>query len=99
MRDVLDNPNVQYVSNQLYTSGYEGSPDLGFYDGLNWDQYKSYKVKNGWKFVPSLVDTSHYAATKSFFESNYGLTVDGYVQWKQVQNGGSGSGSTTRCGS
>lgn len=37
----------------------------------------------GARFVPSVVEESHVAAAATFFEDNYGITLDGFYQWKQ----------------
>eukprot|EP00494_Astrolonche_serrata_P028902 UN29169 len=82
-RDILGNADVDYASPQLYTSGYETVPDTGFYDGLDWAEYGDFQATNGWKFLPSIVDTSHFATTESYYDA-YTVIVDGYVQWAQV---------------
>lgn len=76
MRGFFADPNVDYHSPQLYTSGEEASPDFTAV-GTSWEQYASAKGR----LVPSLVDGSHYAAASDFF-SGKGSALAGYVQWK-----------------
>lgn len=80
MRAVFADSNCDYLSPQLYTSGSESEPDF-VYDGVSWEEYASYKGR----IIPSIVDDSHYAATKSFFAAK-GAPVSGFVQWASVKS-------------
>jgi len=80
MRAVLADINTDYLSPQLYTSGAESKPDF-VYDGISWEEYASYKGR----IIPSIVDRTHYAATKSFFAGK-SAPVSGFVQWANVRS-------------
>jgi len=101
MRTFFSNAGlIDYMSPQLYTSGYEGSNDFTA-NGVGWSEYKPFSGK----VIPSIVTGSMYGNAQSTFQSKYGITTVGYVQWSQTVSGGSSSGpaqksvSTVRCGS
>jgi len=73
--------NTDYVSPQLYSSGAESSPDFAETTdaGVPWSQYVGMRAK----LIPSVVDGTHYSATRDFFAA-LGVPVAGYVQWKTV---------------
>lgn len=77
--------NIDMVSPQLYSSGMESSPDLRetFFckdAGCSWMAY----VESVPKFVPSIVNHSHFPAVQKFFQG--ALDVHGYIQWAQAAN-------------
>eukprot|EP00041_Stephanoeca_diplocostata_P020948 m.479398 g.479398 ORF g.479398 m.479398 type:complete len:70 (-) comp21700_c0_seq10:941-1150(-) len=45
--------------------------------GCTWDLYKGARGK----FIPSVVDGTHYAAVQNYFREK--LQVAGYIQWAQ----------------
>lgn len=76
--------NIDILSPQLYSSGSEGSPEFAETNsckdaGCTWDLYKGAKAV----IAPSIVDSTQYAAVKSYFSSNLGITTKGYFQWAQ----------------
>jgi len=78
--------NIDLLSPQLYSSGSEGAPDFAETNnckeaGCTWELYQGMTSK----MVPSLVDESHYAATKTYF-ANLGITTEGFFQWRQQQS-------------
>merc|ERR1712070_1343903 len=93
MKAILQDKNVELISPQLYTSGKETKPDFGatgscasLKEGCGWDLYKH--MHSGMKFVPSIVNPSHYEETKKGFKKiNKTLKLDikcsGYIVWEQ----------------
>jgi len=77
MKSILADPNVDYLSPQLYTTGNEADNDYTNV-GTYWYQYKSTKAR----IVPSIVAASYYPDTVRYF-AKQGITLTGYVQWKQ----------------
>lgn len=74
--------NIDILSPQLYSSGTESVPDFDeTYNckaaGCTWDLYRGSKAR----FVPSIVDETHYGAVVNFFRG--ALEVEGYIQWAQ----------------
>jgi len=77
-------PNIDIISPQLYSSGSESAPELvpsNFCKeaGCTWDIYTSCKAA----IAPSIVRSSHYAASKDYFDKNVGRTLSGYIVWAQ----------------
>lgn len=82
MSSFFTNPNIDILSPQLYTSGYETSNDYSF-SGVPWSSYA-----NAVAFVvPSLVSASMLADAQAFFldnsRSGTSFAIQGYIQWKQ----------------
>ena len=76
--------NLDIISPQLYSSGYETSPEFAETSscqaaGCTWNLYKGAHAK----FVPSIVKSTQYATVVSYFKQNYGITCQGYIQWAQ----------------
>jgi hypothetical protein len=79
--------NIDIFSPQLYTSGFEASPEFmqtpcrsgGGTDQskCTWERLKRMKAK----WVLSLASADHYPAAKAFFD-NLGIKTHGYIQWK-----------------
>jgi hypothetical protein len=79
--------NIDIFSPQLYTNGYETSPEYtmtpcrsaGGLDSskCTWERLKPMKAK----IIPSLASDGHYADVKRFFAEK-GITTQGYFQWK-----------------
>jgi len=77
-------PNIDIISPQLYSTGREGTPELLETNsckdaGCTWDIYTGCKAE----IAPSIVEESHYAATKTFFESTVQRSLKGYFMWAQ----------------
>jgi len=70
--------NTDYLSPQMYTSGEEQTPDFDETTdaGVSFDEY----TKSRAAIIPSIVDETHYAAVKDFFQAK-GVSCVGYVQW------------------
>ena len=76
--------NIDMLSPQLYSNGFENVPEFAETnfckgEGCVWDLYKNCKAR----FVPSINDESHLAASQAFFKNNYEIQVEGFIQWKQ----------------
>jgi hypothetical protein len=78
MRSFFPNPDINYLSPQLYTSGTETYNQYSTIAGVQWYEYASAKAT----VIPSIVTGSLYSSAESFFRSQ-GVTIDGYVQWSQ----------------
>ena len=81
-------PNIDFFSPQLYSSGQETSPQFDetsscVQQGCTWDLYKDAKAA----FVPSIVQLSHYAPTIEYFKANHSIEVTGYFSWAQETSG------------
>ena len=81
-----ENPNIDILSPQLYTSTREKSPDFTASSGVGWSSWRGARAQ----ILPSLVDGSHYAASVSFFALQ-GITLGGYIQWKETRLDGNHS--------
>lgn len=78
--------NIDFISPMLYRSGKETTP---WFDetwncsqetpGCTWQQYKGALPR----FVPSIVDATHYPIVKKYFE-NLGITITGYIAYAQM---------------
>ena len=68
--------NIGYLSPQLYTTGREHSPNFATSGGVPWSSWRGAHAV----ILPSLVDGSHYAATKAYFH-NQGISTGGYLRW------------------
>ena len=78
MRSFFSNPDIHYLSPQLYTSGYEGGNDYSTVMGVQFSEYKTAKAD----VIPSIVKSSYYADAERYFASQ-GVTTHGYIQWSQ----------------
>ena len=80
----VSDANINVLSPQLYSSGYETSPQFDeTYNcksaGCTWNLYQNSVAA----FVPSIVAENQYSSTQSWFSANYGITCDGFIQWSQ----------------
>jgi len=87
----VQDSNVDIISPQLYTSGFEAAPDFsatGFCAaaGCGWNMYQN--VRSGLLIAPSIVETSQYDAAKTHLKEHENIDTSGYFVWKQ-SNGGS----------
>lgn len=75
--------NIDILSPQLYTSGYETSNDYAF-SGVPWSSWGNAKAA----VVPSIVSSSMYADAQDFFvnptRSGTSISLKGFIQWKQI---------------
>lgn len=82
MDSFFKNDNIDMISPQLYTSGFETANDY-VWDGVPWSSYAFSKAA----IVPSIVTASYYADAVDFFSdiSRSGISFDiaGFIQWKQ----------------
>eukprot|EP00755_Sulcionema_specki_P026254 Sspe_Gene.158::Locus_55_Transcript_1_1_Confidence_1.000_Length_756::g.158::m.158 len=76
----IPDPNVNYMSPQLYSSGTEAKPSFDW-SGVPFSAF--HKMPSSTLMVPSIVDSTQYPAVQAFF-SNSSLPLHGYVQWRQV---------------
>ena len=78
MTSFFSNSNIDYLSPQLYTTGFELGNDYSA-PGTAWGAYVSAKAK----IVPSVVLGSRdYPAAKQFF-AQLGISLFGFMQWSQ----------------
>ena len=79
MRSFFPNSDINYLSPQLYSSGYETSNQYDTIAGVQWYEYASAKAA----VIPSIVTSSLYSSAESYFRSQ-GVTIQGYIQWSQT---------------
>jgi len=82
MDKIIDDPKVDWISPQLYTTGDETSNDYSTGAGYSWS---SWAAKSG-KILVSIVSSNLYPDAKSYFYSNWRISVPGYIQWSQTVN-------------
>ena len=87
----ISSPNIDILSPQLYGPGTEKSPDFSTSGGVAWSQWAGARAP----ILPSVVDGSHYTATATFFGSQ-GISIGGYVQWKETSEAGRNSSRRLR---
>jgi len=79
MDSFFSNSNIDYISPQLYTTGYEGSNGFEEVAGVTWSRYASSKAK----VVPAIVTCGLYSNAQSFLAGK-GVRTDGFIQWSQT---------------
>ncbi len=79
MHSFFADPNIDYLSPQLYTTGTETSNDYATSDGVAWSEYATAKAA----IVPSIVQASLYADAQIYFETQ-GVSLNGFIQWSQT---------------
>merc|ERR1711939_144458 len=77
--------DLDLISPQLYTTGYETAPDFAVTSscasvGCGWELYHNCNPK----FVPSIVEDSHYTAVQAWASGTAGVQAEGFFQWKMV---------------
>jgi hypothetical protein len=87
MRSFFSDPNVDFLSPQMYTTGTEGGNDFQTSGGVGWNEYASFRGK----IVPAIVTGSFYEDVRARF-AGFGVTTVGYVQWAQTQTYPPGGG-------
>ena len=83
MNSFFKDPNIQYLSPQLYTSGTESSNDYSVASSpcnVPWSSYSASNTKA--LVVASIVEASYYQSAQVQFQQ-YGVTLQGYIQWSQ----------------
>jgi hypothetical protein len=82
MNSFFESDDIDMISPQLYTSGYEAANDYAY--TMTWSEYAKSKAA----IVPSIVRADFYADAQDFFASpaRSGLSVQtaGYIQWAQT---------------
>lgn len=78
MQKFFADPNIDYLSPQLYTTGEETANDYATSAGVSWAQYATAKAA----IIPSIVKASLYADAKRYFQEQ-GVAIGGFVQWSQ----------------
>ena len=81
MTDFIASSNIDYLSPQLYTSGYETINDYSTHAGILWTAYSSAKAA----VVPSIVSANLYSDAVTTL-GGYGVTCAGFIQWQQQTN-------------
>lgn len=79
MNSFFADENIDILSPQLYTTGEEGANNYEISQGVTWGSYKNAKAA----VVPSLVSGTYYPDAQAYFLAQ-GVTLKGYIQWKQV---------------
>jgi len=79
MRSLFRNTNIDYLSPQLYTTGYETANDWAESRGVSWNEYAGSRAK----IIPSIVTSSLYEDARRYFLAR-GVTTAGYIQWQQA---------------
>jgi hypothetical protein len=82
----VQDANVDIISPQLYTSGFENQPDFAVTGncasaGCGWNLYRN--MRSGMRLAPSIVNTSQYNAAKTHLKNNEQLDCSGYFVWEQ----------------
>lgn len=77
MESLFASTNVDFLSPQLYTSGFEPQNDYAW-DGVSWEAWAKSKAP----IVVSINDYKLFSDAESFFLEK-GMNLAGYVQWKQ----------------
>ena len=78
MKSLFADPNIDFLSPQLYTSGSESHNQYATTGYVTWKMYASAQAK----VIPSIVTASLYADAQTYF-AQYGVTLAGFVQWSQ----------------
>lgn len=70
--DWAKDPNIDYLSPQLYSTGLEPAPEFAETNnckaqGCTWDKYQNSIAK----FLPSIVSAAQFPEIKKWFEDNY----------------------------
>ncbi len=76
MQTFFANPQIDFLSPQLYTTGKEAQNDYATSAGVTWPMYANAKAK----IVPSIVSTTFWPDGQKYF-ANQGVTLSGYVRW------------------
>lgn len=87
MTAFLADPNVGYLSPQLYSSGSEDPPQYNV-NGLPWSAWAS----SGKKIIAAIPWAQQYSGAETWAQTQ-GITLNGFIQWNNtVYSGGGGGG-------
>lgn len=78
MQSFFADPNIDFLSPQLYTTGSETQNQYDTSGGVPWTLYAGAKAK----VIPSIVRAGMYADAQAYF-AQQGVTLAGFVQWSQ----------------
>jgi hypothetical protein len=78
MASFFPNTDIDILSPQLYSSGYETANDFTANWAVAWTSWTAAKAA----VVPSIVSYTFYSTAVSFF-ATYNIATQGYIQWKQ----------------
>ncbi len=78
MQTFFADPNIDYLSPQLYTTGEERANDYATSGSVLWPQYANAKAA----IVPSIVHADLYPDAQNYFQAQ-GVDLAGFVQWSQ----------------
>jgi len=90
MNSFIANDDIDYLSPQLYTTGYEAANDY-IWAAVPWSAYANSKAT----VIPSIVKAEYYADAQDFYANRLtnaqgslveGFSIGGYIQWKQPSN-------------
>jgi LysM repeat protein len=76
MQSFFADPNIDFLSPQLYTTGDETANDYATSHGVAWSAYAGAKAQ----IVPSIIQAAWYPNAQSYF-AGCGVTTTGYVVW------------------
>lgn len=79
MQSFFADPNIDYLSPQLYTTGTETSNDYTTSGGVTWSEYSTAKAA----VVPSIVQANMYSDAQDYFDTQ-GVNLSGFIQWSQT---------------
>lgn len=84
VKDWVTDPNIDYISPQLYSSGLEKEPEFAETNnckkqGCTWDLYQGSIPK----FLPSIIDATQFHEVADWFWDNYEIDTVGYIEWAQ----------------
>jgi len=79
MAGFFPDPNIDYISPQMYTTGYETTNDWALTAGVQWQEYAKSKAI----VIPSIVTGTLYDECERTFAA-FGVTIQGYIQWAQT---------------
>ena len=85
MTSFLSDPNVDYLSPQLYSNGNENPPQYNE-NGVKWSAW----ANSGKKIVASIPWCQQYEAVETWFSVNARITLSGFIQWNNTAYSGGG---------
>ena len=78
MKAFFADPNIDFLSPQLYTTGSETQNQYTTAGFVTWEMF----ARANAKVIPSIVKASMYADAQAYFAQR-GVTLAGFVQWSQ----------------
>lgn len=79
MQSFFADANIDFLSPQLYTTGFETENDYATSHGVSWAMYADARAR----VIPSIVHAGMYADAQSHF-AQQGVALSGFVQWSQA---------------